>query len=390
MTVRDNIKAILHYEKFDNFPVINFSYWPEVLEKWANEGYLTREEIAGFSEYDGDPEADGILDVRMVTTNNSRAEDIVNKKLGFDCDWGSGYKFRDLLYPAFAQEVIEKKEDGSQIMRNEDGALILMKPGVSTLATTLSTGLTGRDAWEKLYLPKLQWNRERVDWDFLKTLVSDEGREIPYGLHVGSFMGRIRDILGVEQLSYLYADDEDLFAEIVETVGALICRNVEEILKTGAKFDYVYIWEDLCFKNGPLVVPSVFDELVGPQYKTFTDMVKRYGIDIISVDCDGKIDSLIPTWIENGVNTMFPMEIGTWNASILPWREKYGKELLGIGGMNKQLFSRDYKAIDDEIERLKPLIELGGYIPCPDHGVLPDAKFEVVQYYCDRMHNLKL
>ena len=57
MTVRENIKAILHYEKFDNFPVINFSYWPEVLEKWANEGYLTREEIAGFSEYDGDPEA---------------------------------------------------------------------------------------------------------------------------------------------------------------------------------------------------------------------------------------------------------------------------------------------------------------------------------------------
>ena len=42
-------------------------------------------------------------------------------------------------------------------------------------------------------------------------------RDLPYGLHVGSFMGRIRDILGVEQMSYLYADDEDLFAEIVET-----------------------------------------------------------------------------------------------------------------------------------------------------------------------------
>ena len=189
--------------------------------------------------------------------------------------------------------------------------------------------------------------------------MNDEGREIPYGLHVGSFMGRIRDILGVEEMSYLYADDEDLFAEIVETVGSLICRNVEEILKTDAKFDYVYIWEDLCFKNGPLVVPSVFDELVGPQYKKFTDMARRYGIDIFTVDCDGKIDSLIPTWIGNGVNTMFPMEIGTWNASILPWREKYGKQLLGIGGMNKQLFSQDYRAIDDEIERLKPLIELG-------------------------------
>ena len=61
-----------------------------------------------------------------------------------------------------------------------------------------------------------------------------------------------------------------------------------------------------------------------------------YGKMINSIRIAGKIDSLIPTWIENGVNTMFPMEIGTWNASILPWREKYGKELLGIGGMNKQ------------------------------------------------------
>jgi uroporphyrinogen decarboxylase len=45
------------------------------------------------------------------------------------------------------------------------------------------------------------------------------------------------------------------------------------------------------------------------------------------------------------------------------------------------------EAIDDEIERLKPLVELGGYIPCPDHRIAPDAKWENVQYYCDKMRN---
>ena len=50
--------------------------------------------------------------------------------------------------------------------------------------------------------------------------------------------------------------------------------------------------------------------------------------------------------------------------------------------MNKTVFSRDYKAVDAEIERLRPLIELGGYLPCPDHRIAPDAKFENVQYYC--------
>ncbi len=67
------------------------------------------------------------------------------------------------------------------------------------------------------------------------------------------------------------------------------------------------------------------------------------------------------------------------------WREKYGKQLRGVGGMNKTIFARDREAVDQEIERLKPLMALGGYIPCPDHRIAPDAKFELVQYYCEKM-----
>jgi uroporphyrinogen decarboxylase len=93
----------------------------------------------------------------------------------------------------------------------------------------------------------------------------------------------------------------------------------------------------------------------------------------------------VPIWLENGVNTMFPIEVGTWNASIQPWRQQYGKQIRGVGGMNKVIFARDYAAIDAEVERLKPLVALGGYIPCPDHRIAPDAKWENVQYYCDKM-----
>ena len=129
---------------------------------------------------------------------------------------------------------------------------------------------------------------------------------------------------------------------------------------------------------------------MGPHYKKITNLLHSYGVNIVSVDCDGMIDALLPTWLNNGVNTMFPIEVGTWNANIRPWREKYGRELRGVGGMNKTVFARDYKAVDEEIERLKPLIALGGYIPCPDHRIAPDAKFENVQYYCEKMNQLTL
>jgi len=116
--------------------------------------------------------------------------------------------------------------------------------------------------------------------------------------------------------------------------------------------------------------------------------VGGYGIDIISLDCDGMIDALIPTWLENGVNTMFPIEVGTWGGSIGPWREKYGREICGVGGMDKRVFAQDRAAVKAEVERLKRLVDLGGYIPCPDHRIAPDAEFDLVRYYCDLMRSL--
>jgi len=312
------------------------------------------------------------------------------KKLGFDFNWNSCRGTKNLLFPAFEREVLEVKPDGSQIVRDSQGLIVSLKPGIVSISGEIGTTLTDREAWEEYYLPKLQWSEERVNTELFKTMTSTEGRDLPIGFHCGSLVGKVRNLLGVEQLSYLYYDDEDLYREIFDTVGDLAYKCAETALKTGAKFDYAHFWEDICFKNGPLVSPAVFEEFVAPHYKRLTTLLNEYGIDIISVDCDGCIDLLVPIWLKNGVNTMFPIEVGTWNASIAPWREQYGKELRGVGGMNKTVFARDYKAVDEEIERLKRLIDLGGYIPCPDHRIAPDAKFENVQYYCDKMQNLKL
>jgi hypothetical protein len=209
-------------------------------------------------------------------------------------------------------------------------------------------------------------------------------REEAAGLFCGSMLGQVRNWLGVEGLSYLIYDDEKLFDEIIEVVGELSLRCVHTVLESGAKFDYGHFWEDVCFKNGPLVSPNLFRKKIGPWYSKLTSLLLRHGIDIVSVDCDGVIDDLIPVWLENGVNTMFPIEVGTWGANIQQWRERYGKKIRGVGGMNKNVFAMDFAAIDAEIERLRPLIELGGYIPCIDHRIAPDAKWDNVRYYCEQ------
>lgn len=369
MTHRENILAILHGQDYEAMPIVSFGYWRETLQKWAAEGHITQEEADGYAK-EGD---------------NSPWDRSVMKRLGFDFNWNSCVGCAVDLFPGFEKEILEKRPDGSQVVRDPVGLIVLEKPGTVSIPAEIGTSLMDRASWEELYLPRLQWSDDRYDAKLLKSLSSTEGREIPIGIHCGSLMGTMRNFLGVEQLSYLYVDDEDLFKEIIDTLAGLSYKWVETALKSGAKFDYAHYWEDICFKNGPLVNPTMFREWVGPHYKKTTDLLRSYGVDIVSVDCDGCIDKLVPIWFENGVNTMFPIEVGTWNASIAPWRAQYGKGLRGVGGMNKTVFARDYQAIDEEIEHLKPLIELGGYIPCPDHRIAPDAKFENVQYYCEQL-----
>ena len=369
MNHRQRVKAILHYEKYDRMPVVAFGYWRETLEKWAQEGHISQQLAEDYARF-GD---------------NSAADHAVMDMLGFDFNWNSCIGGQNWMKPAFESKVIRVEENGAQIVQNSDGLLTRVMPGVVSIPSEIGTMLTGRKAWDELYKAKFQYSDDRVNMEAMARIkAQDETRDIPLGLHCGSLYGNIRNMLGVEELSYLAVDDEDLYAEIIDTVGTLALKVVEKMLSTGIEFDYAHFWEDICFNTGPLVHPEVFREMVSPHYKKITQAVNSHGIDIVSVDCDGKIDLLVPVWLENGVNTMFPIEVGTWNASLAPWREKYGRELRGVGGMNKTVFARDKAAVDAEIERLKPLIDLGGYIPCPDHRIAPDAKFELVAYYCEQ------
>ena len=372
MTNTKRALALLNYEKYDRLPIVHFGYWGETLKKWHSEGHITAEEWHGWRD------------------GENQAERSINSKLGWDFNWYNCFGPRTFMYPTFESKIVKTFPDGSSHTLNSYGVIELNKPGAGSIHAEIDHTLKDRESWERDYKFRFQFSEDRIPYEALAQIKkTQDDRDIPLGIHAGSLLGNIRNVVGMLGVAYIYADDEELFREIIDTVGSLCYEVTKKTLETGVKFDFGHFWEDICFKNGPLINPSVFDELIGPWYKKITGLMNEHGIKIVSLDCDGLIDSLIPTWINNGVNTMFPIEVGTWNANIAPWREKYGKELRGVGGMNKNVFSQDRAAIDAEIERLKPLIALGGYIPCPDHRIAPDAVWENVQYYCEKLRNLK-
>ena len=377
--MRDRVLRILRYEEYDWMPLVHFGFWDELYGKWEAEGRIP-------------------CDAERKELGGGSGERMVAEKLGFDIGWGASAGANVGLRPEFDREILQVFPDGSRHVRQADGVTVMDHPGVLSIPSEVSHLLTDRASWEEHYLPRLQWSPERIREAKVATPAGRIGLEVGgseylrnedrpelAGLWTGSLIGWIRNWAGVEGLSYLFADDPDLVREMVDTVGELILRGTGEFFNTGAKVDFLHFWEDICFNRGPLVNPAFFHEVCAPWYKKITDLARSHGAEFASLDCDGCIDLLVPDWIENGVNIMFPIEVGTWSASIGPWREKFGRGIRGVGGMDKRVFAIDRPAIDAEIERLKPLVEMGGYIPCPDHRIPLEAEWDLVRYYCDQM-----
>jgi uroporphyrinogen decarboxylase len=301
---------------------------------------------------------------------------------GMDPQWISAPINVGLL-PGFHWEVLEDRET-TRIVRDHEGVIKEESKGSASIPRFLSHSLTDRTSWEKEFVPRLDPTNPRrypANWAEWVTVNGAPERDYPLGLPAGSLYGWIRDWMGVENVSTLVYDDRVLFAEMVETVTDCIIQTLSCALESGVSFEYASMWEDMCYRAGPLLSPKLFRQIVVPNYKRLTETLRKGGVDVVVLDCDGDISLLIPLWLEAGVNVMFPIEVGVWGADPVALRRQYGKELLMIGGVSKLVLAGSKEGITAEVERLAPLVEEGGYIPTPDHRVPPDVPYEHYRHY---------
>jgi uroporphyrinogen decarboxylase len=148
------------------------------------------------------------------------------------------------------------------------------------------------------------------------------------------------------------------------------------------------MWEDMCYNTGPLISPRHFKKYLVPHYRRIADLLGRHGVDVLWLDCDGNIESLMPLWLEAGVNCMFPLEIGTWGADPVLYRQEYGRNLLIMGGFDKHILQGSQDDIEREVHRLAPLIEEGGYIGFCDHRVPPDVPLKNYIFYLETVREV--
>ena len=349
MTLRERWNRTMHFQPVDRLPHLEFGYWRETLPAWHEQGLpaSVSDEKQAYAYF-------GI-------------EDWVRTPVAVE------------IYPPFEEELIE--ENGAYILcRDEDRAIRKeISDGIRTIPHYVEFGLKSRDDW-KLFKERLDPStpgRYPEDWDAL--VEEYRHRDYPLCISIGSLLGKPRNWIGFENLALMVYDDRALLEEIIETCCVCVCETLKRAL-ADVTFDFGAGWEDICFKNGPIVSPRTFEELVVPRYKRITDLLQAHGVDIIWTDCDGDLNLLMDQFLGGGINCMFPLEVAAGTDPVA-LREKYGRRVLLHGGMDKIALLKGPNAIERELLRLKPVVEEGGFIPHVDHRCPADVTLENYKAY---------
>lgn len=173
----------------------------------------------------------------------------------------------------------------------------------------------------------------------------------------------------------LYAEPEaarELFHRVMDFQLGI----AEHYLKVGVEM--VFFTDDLGTRCGPLVGPKVVEEFLVPEYRRLFNLYKSRDVLINFHSC-GRIDSVIDTLMELGINILNPVQVSA-NDLDLVRRKTAGRVALAGGINNVTIINGPPHAIVEEVRRrLWQLGRDGGYFCGADqHMVFPKGHLEAM------------
>jgi uroporphyrinogen decarboxylase len=365
LTSRQRFLRQLNGEPVDRSVNREFGYWDEVYDSW-----------------------------NLFLKHDLTSEGKANRFFGFDPFHRVAASHPETgnylwLNPPFKRTVIESK-DGVDIIRNEEGLLAEVstrKPDV--IPHFLSSSIQTPEDWKIIKEERLNVNHpsRNIPMEYIKQQQEwyPDDHEYPLGIYVGSLIGKVRDLLTFEGLSYAWFDYPEMVEDMVETCCQLIEKYLDQMLPHFS-IDYAMGWEDISFNSGPLITIDLWERIVVPRYQRISKKLREHGVDIYIVDTDGRIDQIVPGFLEGGVNVMFPYEVKP-NMFVGDFLQKF-PEIKVMGGIDKFALIKGRDAIDSYLESILPYVKQGRFIPHVDHRCPPNVKEDDYLYYLEKKKEL--
>ena len=293
-----------------------------------------------------------------------------------------GFPVNHRMIPLFEEKVIEERER-SLVVQDWKGNICEIGKQYSVeylrraidfvTRTWIRCPVESRKDWEAM--------QQRYDADEQGRLPANTGelgrkladRDWVVKLSLSGPFFQLREWVGFEGLCLLFYDDPGLVREMLVFWERYIARLLERAFEHIVP-DCVHISEDIAYKSHPMISPGMVREYILPVYRSWGELISQAGCPIYEVDSDGYIADLIPIWVEAGINVCNPMEVAAGN-DLVAYQEAFGQTMAYRGGVDKRAMAKGGETLIQEIERLRPAIRSGGYIPGCDHGIPSDVSW---------------
>jgi len=353
MSFKESFHALMNFEKPDLLLQFEWGYWNETIERWRKEGLPPDNqpwEALGITTYERTP-------------------------------------VKDRFDPDFERKILEEDEE-NQIIQDENGIIQKISKKKTNFPQFLKHPVQNKDDFEKIKERLNPYSKGRYPSNWKEKIKELESRDtiLVLGQCDISFFGWPRELLGMENLLIAFYDQPELIKAINEYHLWFIKELYDKALSE-VDFDCAFIWEDMAYKNGPLISPEFFREFMLAYYKDLTSYLRSRGIKWIILDSDGNIERLIPLFMEGGVDGLLPFECAA-GLDIREIRKMY-PSLRILGGIDKMKIAKGKGAINKELEGKLPfMFSKGGYIPTLDHHVPPEISYSDFKYYLEKTRKI--
>jgi hypothetical protein len=362
MNHRERFRAAMRFQPTDKPCHVEHGFWPETYGRWRNEGLPSRV---------------------VYEADIFRHSDALDLFQYFGITKFAYVRPEQYYVPRFEPELIDETDE-VRLVRNERGVLLREKIGGVSMPQFLEYPIQSRADYSALRDRLLGSADLRFppDWDNQARFLRNQQDKI-VGIYLDGPFAYPRELMGLECLLTTFYDDPYLIEEII---GDRVAANIKiyEPIIGEVRPDFVFIWEDMCYRNGPLISPAMFRKFLLPGYQRLTAFFRRMGIETIIVDSDGDVSRLIPLWLEGGVTGLLPFEVKS-GMDVTKVRSQY-PDIQIVGGIDKHRLELDHQAIDAEMERvLHPMLAKGGYCVALDHWVHSDIALGSFAHYVERV-----
>jgi uroporphyrinogen decarboxylase len=344
MSSRERVRAAIALTEPDRVP-IHDSPWTATVRRWEGEG---------------------------LPVGKSPAEHFGYDMVGIVAD----------LTPRFPVKVLEENDE-YVVETTATGGVRRNHRDRSTTPEIIDCPIKQPEDWpairERLKpdLKRMNWASSWADYQAAR----ERGKYVTFNAACGYDL--LQSYVASERLLGFMATEPGFVKEMVDVVSDLIVASLEMMWNEGFRFDGLWVFNDMGYRNSSLFSPAMYREIIMRADRRRNTWCHDHGMQTILHSC-GCVKGLLPPLIDAGFDCLQPLEVKA-GMDLRELKPVYGDRIAFFGGINTMLMEKEDDALIEEEIRAKFAAAKpgGGYLYHSDHSIPKDVSFRKYAFVMD-------